>query len=147
MSSFFVEERIGMDLQTQQNISGAIIFLEEHCHGDYCISHNRIIYNHNLRIPDIDGISSVNLSVVDVKGIVMVSSRNKLKFEYLPYAEGFYGLSPENLSFDGNAKISRKKLEERGFSKKFCREISHRQFFNFLNRIPRCFRMLSRVRA
>lgn len=90
-----------MDLQTQQNISGAIIFLEEHCHGDYCISHNRIIYNHNLRIPDIDGISNVNLSVVDVKGIVMVSSRNKLKFEYLPYAEGFYGLSPENLSFDG----------------------------------------------
>lgn len=120
-----------MDLQTQQNISGAIIFLEEHCHGDYCISHNRIIYNHNLRIPDIDGISNVNLSVVDVKGIVMVSSRNKLKFEYLPYAEGFYGLSPENLSFDGNAKISRKKLEERGFSKNSAAKLAIGSFLIF----------------
>ncbi len=125
-----------MNSQTHQNISGAIIFLEEHCQGDYCISRNRIIYNHNLRIPDIKGISNVNLSVVDVKGIVMVSAKDKLKFEYLPTAEGYYGLNPNNLSFDKGTKVSRKQLEAKGFSKKFCHEISRRQFFNFLNQLP-----------
>lgn len=128
-----------MNKLTHQNISGAIIFLEEHCQGDYCISQNRIIYNHNLRIPDIDGIANVNLSVVDVKGIVMVSAKDKLKFEYLPTAEGYYGLSPENLSFEKGTKVSRKQLEAKGFSKKFCHEISRRQFFSFWNQLPSRF--------
>ncbi len=125
-----------MDSKTHQNISGAIIFLEEHCQGDYFISNNRIIYNNNLRIPDIKGISNVNLSVVDVNGNVKVSTNEQLKFEYLPTAKRYFGLNPNNLSFEKGSKVSRKQLEAKGFSKKFCHEISRRQFFNFLNQLP-----------
>lgn len=136
-----------MDIQTHQKLSGALVFLENHCPGDYCISRNRIVYNDNLHIPAINGIAGINLSVIDVKGVVKVSSRDKLRFDYLPYAKGFSGLRPENLSFANGTKISRKKLEERGFSQDFCREISRRQILDFLKRLSKSVRGLSRRSA
>ena len=127
-----------MYTQSPKNISGAVIFLEEHCEGEYNIKNNRIIYSRNLRIPDIDGISNMNLSAIHVEGIVMVSSPKSFKLDYLPYAEGFYGLTPDRIICEKKTNI--KKFEERGFSKQFCRDYKKMQFTDFCNRIKKRFR-------
>ena len=74
--------------------------------------------------------------LADDNGNVKVSTNEQLKFEYLPTAKRYFGLNPNNLSFEKGSKVSRKQLEAKGFSKKFCHEISRRQFFNFLNQLP-----------
>ncbi len=127
-----------MYTQSPNNISGAVIFLEEHCEGDYSIKNNRIIYNRNLRIPDIDGICNMNLSAIHVEGIVMVSSPKSFKLDYLPFAEGFYGITPDRIICE--KKTSLKKFEERGFSKQFCRDYKKMQFADFCGRVKNRFR-------
>jgi len=127
-----------MFTQSPQNISGAVIFLEEHCEGEYNIKNNRIVYNRNLRIPDIDGITNMNLSAIHVEGIVMISSAKSFKLDYLPFAEGYYGLTPDRVICDKKTNI--KKFEERGFSRQFCRDYKKMQFANFCERIKNRFR-------
>ena len=127
-----------MFTQSPKNISSAVIFLEKHCEGEYNIKNNRIIYNRNLRIPDIDGISNMNLSAIHVEGIVMVSSTKSFKLDYLPFAEGYYGLTPDRVICEKRTNI--KKFEERGFSKQFCKDYKKMQFANFCNRVKNRFR-------
>ena len=127
-----------MFTQSPNNISGAVIFLEEHCEGEYNIKNNRIVYNRNLRIPDIDGISNMNLSAIQVEGIVMVSSPKSFKLDYLPFAEGYYGLTPDRIICE--KKINIKKFEERGFSKQFCKDYKKMQFANFCGKIKNKFK-------
>lgn len=130
-----------MEHQIQNNLSGAVIFLEEHCEGEYNIKNNRIVYNRNLRLPDIDGISNMNLSAIQVEGIVMISSSKTFRLEYLPYAEGYYGLTPDKIT--SNKKITRKRFEEKGFSRQFCREYKKMQFMDFCDKIKNKVRNMS----
>ena len=70
------------------------------------------------------------MAELEIKNVVKEYSLGKMKFR---------ALEDINLSFEKGAKISRKQLEAKGFSKKFCHEISRRQFFSFWNQLPSRF--------
>lgn len=114
-------------------ISSAVIFLEKYATDEYNIEQNRIIYNRNLRLPDVKEISTMDLSAIEVKGLVMVSCTEKLDFEKLPKAELYWGLGLDKLYFNPKSKIARKDLEQKGFPKKVGREYGRQQVLKFFS--------------
>lgn len=125
-----------MTNEKNKKLNSAIIFLEKYATDEYDIQQNQIIYNRNLKIPDVPGISNMDLSAIDVKGLVMVCTSEKLDFEKLPKAELYWGLGVDNIYFNPKAKISRKQIEQKGFNRKISREYSRRQFLSFISSIP-----------